>query len=749
MPRITKEEIIRLLEQTEQRPVAFRRLMADLGVNGKAMRELKSLLEELIESGQIIRIKGGKYGLSRKMNLVSGHVSAHPSGYGFVVPDTEGQADIFIPPDGMREVFDGDRVMARIDHTGRDGRRSGSIIRVMERAHKTVIGCFEKTRHISFVVPNNPSLTQDIIIPKENKGIKPRIGQLVVAQILDYPTRYRNPTGRIVEVLGWPDDPGIDVEVVVRDSELPDVFPESIQGETQGLRPELAEADLTGRMDLRNLLTITIDGETARDFDDAVSWQPLTSEAKGPEGSQKGGRERLWVHIADVSHYVPEGSGLDEEAFSRGTSVYFPERAIPMLPPELSNELCSLKPRVDRLTLSVRMDFDADARVVDYAITLSVINSSERMTYTQVRDILSEQAQTPAEFQYLEPTIKAMGDLAARLRRKRMMSGSLDFDLPEPEVVLDLRGSVQSIIRAERNQAHNLIEEFMLIANQVVAEHMSRLKVPVIYRIHEEPEEADVVAFIEFIHELGWEAEEEMPAGGKPPAEEKPPKGKTKRPSRRKGIKARLEHADLQRILSQFRGKPEEASVNYLLLRTMRQARYSTQNAGHFGLAIKEYTHFTSPIRRYPDLIVHRLMKKVLDGEADRLREDVSLPERLAVIANHSSLRERIAEEAERKIIDIKRTRYMEEKIGEEFTGIISSVTAFGFFVELEEIFVEGLVHIRNLADDYYQFNERKHRLEGSRTKKVFRIGDRVTVRVSRIDVPRLHIDFTLATKSN
>jgi ribonuclease R len=807
--KLNKKEIIQFMEQTEQGPVSFRRLLSAFKVNGKVREDMKSLLRELLESGQIIQIKGGKYGICRKMNLVSGHIKAHPSGFGFVIPDEEGQADIFISPAGMREVFDGDGVMARVDREDRTGRRSGSIVRILERVHKTVIGRFEKTKHISFVVPNDPSLTQDIIIPKDNKdnkdnksndksnkdnkdskdskdnkGLKPQKGQLVMVEILEYPTKYRNPTGRIVEVLGWPDDPGIDVEVVIRNSQLPDAFPENVQREAKVFRPELTDADMKGRRDLRNLLTITIDGETARDFDDAISWQslqPLTEEpekAKADDAialqslqplTEKPGRaktrDRLWVHIADVSSYVSEGSALDEEAFLRGTSVYFPERAIPMLPQELSNELCSLKPRVDRLTVSARMDFDAEGHVVDYEIFSSVINSNERMTYTQVRDILSPETETPAEFQYLEPTIKSMGELSTRLRQNRMKAGSIDFDLPEPEIILDLRGDVQSIIRAERNPAHILIEEFMLMANQVVAEHLSSLKVPSLYRIHEEPEEADVIEFMEFLRDLGWneEGSAEKPQTEKKKRKEPPPQS----------VKTRLDRAVLQKILAYFRGKPEEAVINYLLLRTMKRARYSILNVGHFGLAMKEYTHFTSPIRRYPDLVVHRLLRQILNKEAgkplqgqkqDQMQEmqdqmqgqmqkmqgqmqgqmqDTDLSERLATIANHSSLRERIAEDAERKIIALKRTRYMQEKVGEEYTGIISGVTAFGFFVELYEIFVEGLVHIRNLADDYYQFDERKHSLEGTRTGNFFHIGDRVKVQVSHVDLSRVHIDFS------
>ncbi len=726
MLKITEVKVLKFMQQSNRGPFSLRRLMVALKVNSKERRELKNLLQNLVNSGQVILIKGGKYGLIRKMNLVSGYVKAHPSGYGFVIPDNENQTDIFLSPGKMKEVFDGDHVMARVDHVDRHDRRSGSIVRILKRAHKRVIGRYEKTKHISFVIPNNPFLTQDIIIPKgKGKGLKPKKGQLVTVDILEYPTKYRNPTGKIIEILGWPDDPNLDIEIVIRDYQLPDLFPEQVLKEAQSYS-EATEDALKEYSDLRNLLTFTIDGEKAQDFDDALSLQ-----------LPHNGNMLLWVHIADVSYYVKEDSDLDKEAFLRATSVYFPDRAIHMLPEQLSHNLCSLNPGLDRLTISVGMEFDSKARLLNYKIIPGIINSNERMTYTQVRDILSPEVKTPPEYLYLQSVLEAMGNLAMQLRKNRLRNGSLDFDLPEPEVILDLRGDVQSIIRAERNLAHNLIEEFMLAANQVVAGHLGKLKIPSIYRIHEAPEEADLIDFLEFVHGLGWEKR----------SDKKLPKKKCGDPAPDKMSKQRLEHKDLQEIMEYFEGKPEKAVVNFLLLRSMKQARYSTQNVGHFGLAIEQYTHFTSPIRRYPDLIIHRLVKKMLNKTKDELLEDRDLAEKLALIANHSSLQERIAVEAERKIINMKRVRYMQKKITEEYTGIISGITAFGFFVELEKIFVEGLVHIRNLGDDYYQFDEQKHQLEGHHTKKKFHIGDRVKVRVAHVDLQKLFIDFTLLTK--
>ncbi|MGA1874522.1 MAG: ribonuclease R [bacterium] len=724
MLKITESEIIKFMQESAKGPFALRRLMSALGVKQKERREFKNLLQNLVDSDQLVSVEGGKYGFPRQVNVITGYVRANPAGFGFVIPDDENQSDLFIPPGMMKEVMDGDRVIARDDHVDREGRKAGTIVRILERVHKMVIGRYERSKHIAFVIPSNPFLTRDIIIP-QGKGLKPKRGQLVVVQILEYPTKYRNPTGRVAEILGWSDDPNLDAEIVIRDSQLPGAFPEAVIEEARAYQ-EVSGGRWPERLDLRDLLTFTIDGENARDFDDAVSLQFLP-----------GSSIRLWIHIADVSHYVQEGSALDEEAFSRGTSIYFPDRVIPMLPPELSDDLCSLKAGVDRLAFSLSLDFDADSQLIDYSLTPSIINSNERMTYTMVRDILTHQTAVPSEHVYLQPTLEAMGTLAAKLRAQRMMNGSIDFDLPEPEVILDLRGGVQSIIRAERNIAHNLIEEFMLTANQVVARHMEKLKIPFIYRVHDYPEEADILNFLEFLHGLGWESTSRGDAA----------KEKTKRAESTDRSRKKLEHTDLQGILNYFQGRPEEGVVSFLLLRTMRRARYSIQNVGHFGLALEQYTHFTSPIRRYPDLVVHRLLKKVLRGKTEELLQDKDLPEKLAVIANHSSMRERIAEEAERKIIDIKRTRYMQDKIGEEFTGIISGVTTFGFFVELEEIFVEGLVPIRNLSDDYYLFNERKHRLEGYQSKKVFCIGDRVRIRVAHVDLAKLHIDFTFVTK--
>lgn len=716
MRKITEEDILHYIQKSNKGPFALRRLMAVMEINVKERRQFKSLLEKLVASGRLILIKGGKYGLPQKMDLVTGYVKAHPSGFGFVIPELEDTEDLFIPPDNMREVFDGDQVVARVDHLDREGRKSGTIVRILKRAHQMVIGCYGQTKHLSFVTPNNPFLTQDIIIPKNSKP-KPEKGQLVVVEILEYPTKHRNPTGRIAEILGRPDDPNMDMEIVIRDNQLPAEFPEQAVTEAKAcLTMSLAEAELGHRLDLRNLLTFTIDGERARDFDDAISLELLPSE-----------RWRLWVHIADVGHYVKENSGLDQEAFFRGTSIYFPDRAIPMLPEELSSDLCSLKAGVDRLTISVRMDFDNQGCLLEHSLAPSIIKSNERMTYTEVFTLLTKGSTDLPQYEYLLTTVETMAQLASLLRKKRFKGGSLDFDLDEPEVILDSRGDVLSIIRAERNCAHQLIEEFMLAANRVVAEYLTGEKIPSLYRIHEEPEEAELLSFLEFIHSLGWQRLDPEPA--------------------KKKRETKLEHADIREILEFFRGRPEEGVVNFLLLRTMKQARYATHNVGHYGLAIDQYTHFTSPIRRYPDLVVHRLLKRALAGEVVSMREDQALMEKLTVMANHSSFRERIAQEAERKIVAIKRARYMQEKIGEEYVGMVSGVTSFGLFVELEEIFVEGLVHLRTMGDDYYQFDEHKHCLEGSRTKRVFHIGDRVKVKVAHVDLAKIHIDFTMMTK--
>jgi ribonuclease R len=481
--------------------------------------------------------------------------------------------------------------------------------------------------------------------------------------------------------------------------------------EAQDLPSAPSSHEYRDRVDLRGIPTFTIDGENARDFDDAVSIE-----------REKDGGVKLYVSISDVSHYVREETALDNEAYSRGTSVYFPDRAIPMFPAELSNEICCLHPRVDRLTLTVELRYDGNGERKGVQFYPSVIRSDERLTYTLVRKILvDKESGLRRKYEHLLPSLELMADLCQELRRRRTERGAIDFDLPEPEVVLNLQGETEDVIRAERNLAHQIIEEFMIAANEAVAHFMEEKGSPFIYRIHEPPKKEAMDEFRRFISHLGY---------------------KSMRPDH--GMKKESDHSpnEFQRVLSEVKGRPEERVVNEILLRSMKWAKYSARNLGHFGLASDGYTHFTSPIRRYPDLIVHRFLKKVFSKAEVKIPEEV-----LANKADHLSNRERVAMEAEREILNRYRVRFMKDKTGEEFKGIISGVTAFGFFVELKDIFVEGLVRVTSLHDDYYQYHEKKYCLVGERTHKTFRIGDEVRVRVDRVDVERRHIDFGLIEK--
>jgi ribonuclease R len=633
------------------------------------------------------------------MNLVVGRVRCHPDGYGFVIPEKEGEEDVFISPRHLKEALHGDRVVARVESIRKKG-KEGTVIRILERGYRKVVGKFMKEGHSSYIVPDDERILQKIYIP-EGETKKARPHQIVVAEITRYPTERARPEGRITHILGYPEDPEVEPQIIIHKYDLPHRFSTSALREAKSLSLTPSPEDYKGRVDLRNRITFTIDGENARDFDDAVALE-----------DEPDGEKRLYVSISDVSHYVKEGGALDEEAYLRGTSVYFPDRAIPMFPAELSNELCCLRPRVDRFTLTVELRYDSNGERKSVQFYPSVIQSNERLTYTLVRKMLVDgDMEERRKYHHLLPSLEGMTSLAQHLRGKRVGRGALDFDLPEPEVILNLQGETEEIIRAERNLAHQIIEEFMIAANEAVARFIEGKGLPFIYRIHDPPRQDAMEEFRKFVSHLGYKVER----GG-----EDSPK-------------------TLQRLLLDVKGRSEERVVNNVLLRSMKWAQYSAQNRGHFGLASGAYTHFTSPIRRYPDLIVHRLLKKVLFQQEMTISE-----EELGKRADHLSNRERVAMEAEREILGRYRVRFMKDKIGEVYTGVISSVTAFGFFVELEEIFVEGLVRITSLHDDYYQYHEKKYCLMGERTHKTFRIGDEIKVRVERVDVERRHIDFGL-----
>jgi ribonuclease R len=698
---LSPEEILGFMKD-EDRPILLKEMIHRLKLHKGQKVRVKELLRDLIDSGKVVRIRGNRYGLPSKMNLVVGRVRCHPDGYGFVVPEREGEEDVFISPRHLKETLHGDRVVARVESIRKKG-KEGTVIRILERGYRKVVGKFMKEGHYSYIVPDDERILQEIYIP-EGETKKARPHQIAVAEITRYPTERARPEGRITHILGYPEDPEVEPQIIIHKYDLPDRFSSAALREARSLSLTPSPEDYKGRVDLRNMITFTIDGENARDFDDAVSLE------EEPDGGK-----RLYVSISDVNHYVKEGAALDEEAYLRGTSVYFPDRAIPMFPTELSNEICCLRPRVDRLTLTVELRYDSNGERKSVQFYPSVIQSNERLTYTLVRKMLVDgDMEEKRKYHHLLPSLEGMTSLAQHLRGKRVGRGALDFDLPEPEVILNLQGETEDIIRAERNLAHQIIEEFMIAANEAVARFIEGKGLPFIYRIHDPPRQDAMEEFRKFVSHLGYKVER----GG-----EDSPK-------------------TLQRLLLDVKGRPEERVVNNVLLRSMKWAQYSAQNRGHFGLASGAYTHFTSPIRRYPDLIVHRLLKKVLSQQEVTISE-----EELGKRADYLSNRERVAMEAEREILGRYRVRFMKDKIGEVYTGVISGVTAFGFFVELEGIFVEGLVRITSLHDDYYQYHEKKYCLMGERTHKTFRIGDEVRVKVERVDVERRHIDFGLVSK--
>jgi len=702
--KFTQNDILNLMQGKAYRPLLLTELMGVLSVPKKTHQAFAATIEEMLNNGLIVKIRGDRYGLPQKMNLVTGVLQGHADGYGFVISGSEGIPDVFIPRRSMMGAMHNDKVVARIEASGKDGKREGRIIRVLERFHKKIVGRFERGRNFGFIIPTDKKICYDLFVaPKNIKGA--RDGDLVVAEITSYPQKARNPEGDIIKILGNASTPGIDTEIIIEEYGLPAAFSPDILSEAESLPDEVTDEMLHGRSDLRGLMTVTIDGERAKDFDDAVSIEKSAD-----------GKFILWVHIADVSHYVPWDSPLDVEAYSRGTSVYLPDRVIPMFPEKLSNHICSLNPKTDRLTLTVEMHFDRNGLRTGYKIYESVINSNERMTYTKVKKILQDNDQElTARYASLVDSFILMKELCLNIRSKRMKRGSIDFDLPEPEIILDLQSNTIDVVTSERNIAHQIIEEFMIAANETIAQHMSGKPVPSMYRVHEPPDEDKISDFNEFISEIGY------------------------------SHKLIFENPKtFQKLLHKLAGKPEEVLINKLLLRTMKQARYSVENIGHFGLASQHYTHFTSPIRRYPDLIIHRLVKETIKRRYLKKEKRQQLDTLLPEIALQTSAKERVAMDAEREVIEMKKLQYMQDRVGTEHDGVISGVTAFGFFVELKDILVEGLVRVTSMYDDFYRFDDKGHRLLGDRSKKIFRLGDSVRVRVEKVNMENRKIDFTL-----
>jgi ribonuclease R len=694
------EEILELLQQRANRPLGLKEIQAALDLSAGERKAVGKLLKSMVKDGTLVQLKGGRFALPGKVNLVVGTLSVHRDGYGFVSPAKGGGADVFVPARSVRPAMHGDLVVVRVERSLRGDRPEGRVIRVEQRAHKSLVGRYRVEHGVGYVTPVDPRIAEDVLIPPEGGG-DAAPGQMVVVTIESYPERSRGAIGRIDEVLGAASDPRVEVRIAAIRFGLPCEFAPETMSEVDRLPLQVTAADLRGREDLRDERVFTIDGESARDFDDAVA---IERRADG---------YRLKVAIADVSHYVRVGSAIDREALERGTSVYFPGSCLPMLPEALSNGICSLNPGVDRLVLVAEMDFDRQGRRVAMRCFDAVMRSCARLTYTQVAAALAgESAAVPDA---LLDDLATMRELAERRIALRTARGSLDFDLPEAEIQLDATGHPDSIVRARRTIAHRLIEEFMLAANEAVASWLQQQGKPLIFRVHEAPAVGRMEELQAFIAHFNQ--------GLVLPAE---------------GVSPKL----LQELLGRVEGRPEETVINHVLLRSLPQAYYATVNLGHFGLAADNYCHFTSPIRRYPDLAVHRILKRAIGRGEGSDRAD------LDAIAQRSSLTERRAMEAERDIVKLKKCQFMADKVGEGFAGMITSVHAFGFFVELDEIFVEGLVHVSGLDDDFYQYEEERHRLIGVNRRREFTIGTRVEVRVAKVDSDRREIDFQLVDES-
>jgi len=698
------------LRQKVPHPATPREILRFLKIPRDERVGLKRNLRGLVSDGALIQIKGDRYGLPDRMDLVVGKLDGHPSGFGFVAPEkpVEGLTrDIYVPEHAMQEAMHGDRVVARIERYREDGRGEGRIVQVLERAASTVVGRYEVDRSgLGFVAPFDKRLTTDIQIPRaETKDAEP--GQMVTVEVTRWPTPTRGPAGRIVEVLGDINDPGVDTEIILRKHGIPDEHGAEAVAEAKRIGTAVRDKDIAGRTDFRDRKVVTIDGEHARDFDDAISIEKLNN-----------GNYWLGVHIADVAHYVREGGALDEEAFGRGTSVYFPERAVHMFPSDLATGLCSLKPNVDRLVQSCLMEVTSRGDVLRYEMHDGVICSDARMTYTAVNAILTDKdPETIAQYRELVPMFELMGELFEVLNARRYRRGSVDFDLPEAQVILNEQGFITDIVASERNVAHRLIEEFMLLANETVAAHLENSNMPALYRIHEPPDPLKVLQFEEFISAFGFTLGAADSGAVKP--------------------------KHFQKLVEKMKGNPAERPIAFLMLRTMQKARYDAMNVGHFGLAAPTYTHFTSPIRRYPDLVVHRLLREVRQTKVNDDRK-AELDEELPEIGRHTSEMERRAAEAEREILQWKKVRFMADKVGDTFDGYITGVAPFGMFVELIDHYVEGLVHVSTMADDYYRFREQTHSLFGENTKKSYRLGDRARVQIVRVDMERRQIDLGL-----
>jgi ribonuclease R len=860
---LTDQAILQHIERQPHHSAGYKQLVREMALRGQERNQLAERLRALVKSAKLIETGRDRYTLAQyaaaRQNLIAGRLTMHRDGYGFVIPNPDQRAtiegDVFIPPPAIGSAMHGDQVLVELGRKKEDGRAEGRILRVLTRGNPTVVGTFHRGSKQNYVTPIDEKVQQDVIIPRgmewptgddqqeesaaqskpspaekqsgEKKGV-PRSGRplaraggntgrdrvlgtearrkewtnldnvVVEVEITDWPSPTQQPRGRVIEILGYEDDFGVDVEIMIRKFHLPHHFPVEVLQEAQRFDPVLHSSELHHRRDYRNLPIVTIDGETARDFDDAVHVRNLPN-----------GNFELQVHIADVAHYVREGSPIDLEARLRGTSVYFPDRAVPMLPMELSTDLCSLRPQVDRMVLSCVMEIDHHGEIAGYTLNEGVIRSAERMTYTNVKLILDGDPALRERYRRLVDGFELMRELAMILNRKRERRGSIDFDLPEPVIEFDEHGLMKSITRSERNIANRIIEEFMLSANECVASYLENKGIASLYRIHEKPDPKRVYDFETIAAKFGYS----LGVGALPI---KRVQFKAER-RERAGTGQRAKAVEIpeevhitprmyQKLTEKIAGKPEERILSYLMLRSLKQARYSEINEGHFALAAPTYTHFTSPIRRYPDLIVHRILKDVLHDSAER--EDNGVPigeggvahsetpspwskrvktptkpndgwmghpqgsrskrpgapfkpgllergisgqlsspipeDELQNIADESSQSERRADDAERELMEWKKMKFMEQHIGEEYTGLIVSATKFGMFVELNDMFIEGLVPLGSLIDDRYQYHENTRQIIGARNRKTYSMGDPIRVLVDRLDRMQHRIQFAV-----
>lgn len=822
--KVSDSTILSKIERQPKRAAGIKQLVREFGLRGDARRELLERLHTMAKKGELIQVGPDRYAVPHAKigkNMVVGRLTMHPDGYGFAIPERSSlderlkarlSGDIFIPPPAIGSAMHGDRVLVELGPVRPDGRAEGRILRVIGRFHSTVVGTFHYGNRYNYVQPIDEKITQHVVIPpgmefpgtptaesaehatKKNKKAKKSLHRVLGAEaaraaewddlenvvvdveITDWPTATQNPRGRVVEILGYENDFGVDVEIVIRKFHIPHRFPPEVLEEAEAVEPVISARELHKRRDYRQLSVVTIDGETARDFDDAVVVRRLEN-----------GNYELQVHIADVAHYVTPDSGLDREARLRGTSVYFPDRAVPMLPLELSTDTCSLRPHLDRLVMSCIMEIDHQGEVLGYEISEGVIRSAERMTYRDVNLCLEGDPDARQRYAHLADQFQLMRQLQTVLNRKRQRRGSIDFDLPEPVIEFDQFGLMKSITRSERNIAHRIIEEFMLAANESVAQYLENTRVASLYRVHEKPDAKRVYDFETIAATFGYS----LGVGALPiqriqlKADRRSSYG-TGRHAREIEIpkEVHITPRMYQKLAQKIAGKPEERILSFLMLRSLKQARYSEENVGHFALATPTYTHFTSPIRRYPDLMVHRILKHVLHESAqdhDQVavgrsalgaspqnnRQDAATPwskrhqhaahrqkldtlsgplspRELHDIAEESSQAERRADDAERELMEWKKVKFMQDRVGEEFEGLIVSVTKFGLFVELTDLFVEGLVPMTTLTDDRYLYHENTKQIIGQRTRKTYSLGQRVRVIVDRIDPVEKKIQFAM-----